>query len=122
MKITSKIQPPTMFRNRTGFEFHMFMTNETIDSYLKYKNPIFPDYINLELLKYLLSIGSCIACRIYCHNGFKDCILIADDWGIPLDSITKVERSSKFKIYHRFRKTGQDILIRINLNDEKINY
>lgn len=115
MKITYKNRLPMMFRNRTAFEFHMFMTNETIDSYLKYKNPIFPDYINLELLKYLLSIGSCIACRIYSHNGFKDCILIADDWGIPLDSITKVERTSKFKIYNRFRKTGQDILIKVNL-------
>ena len=115
MKITYKIQPPVMFRNRTAFEFQMFMTNETIDSYLKFWNPIFPDYINLELLKYLLSIGSCIACRIYYHNGFKDCILTADDSGIPLDRITKVERSSKFKIYNRFRKTGQDILIKINL-------
>lgn len=116
MKITYKIQPPRVFRNRTAFEFHMFMSNKTIDSYLNTWNPIFPVYINLELLKYLLSIGSCIACRIYCHNGFKDCILIADDWGIPLDSITKVERSSKFKIYNRFRKTGQDILIKVNLN------
>ena len=110
------------YRTKSYLSFMLFMKNQSIDSYLNSWNPIFPDYINLELLKYLLSIGSCIACRIYCHNGFKDCILIADDWGIPLDSITKVERSSKFKIYNRFRKTGQDILIRINLNDEKINY
>ena len=115
MKITYKIRPPMMFRNRTAFEFHMFMTNRTIDSYLKFWNAIFPDYINLELLKYLLSIGSCIACRIYYHNGFKDCILIADDSGVPLDHITRVERSSKFKIYNKFRKTGQDILIKVNL-------
>ena len=115
MKITYKIQPPIMFRNRTAFEFHMFMTNKTIDSYLNTWNPIFPDYINLELLKYLLSIGSCIACRIYYHNGFKDCILVADDSGIPMYNVTKVERLSKFKIYHRFKKTGQDILIKVNL-------
>lgn len=115
MKITYKIQSPMMFRNRTAFEFHMFMTNKTIDLYLNSWNPIFPDYINLELLKYLLSIGSCIACRIYYHNGFKDCILIADDLGIPLDRITKVERSSKFKICNKFRETGQDILIKVNL-------
>ena len=115
MKITYKIQPPMMFGNKTAFEFHMFMSNKIIDSYLRFWNTIFPDYINLELLKYLLSIGSCIACRIYCHNGFKDCILVADDSGISLDCITKVERSSKFKIYNRFRKTGQDILIKVNL-------
>lgn len=115
MKITYKIQPPMIFRNRTAFEFHMFMTNETIDSYLKHLNPIFPDYINLELLKYLLYIGSCIVCRIYYNNGFKDCVLIADDHGVPIYNITKVERSSKFKIYNRFRKTGQDILIKVNL-------
>lgn len=122
MKVTYKIRPPSMFRNRTAFEFHMLMSNKTIDSYLNYLNPIFPDYINLELLKYLLSIGSCIACRIYYHNGFKDCILVADDYGIPMSHVTKVERSSKFKIYHRFRKTGQDILIKINLMYEKNNY
>lgn len=115
MKITYKIQPPVMFRNRTAFEFHMFMSNKTIDSYLKCWNPIFPDYINLELLKYLLSIGSCIACRIYYHNGFKDCILVADDYGIPISHVTKVERSSKFKICNKFRKTGQDVLIKVNL-------
>ena len=115
MKITYKIRPPIMFRNRTAFEFYMFMLNKTIDSYFNTWNPIFPDYINLELLKYLLSIGSCIACRIYYHNGFRDCILIASDSGIPLDHITKTERSSKFKIYNRFRKTGQDILIKVNL-------
>ena len=115
MRITYKTRPPMMFRNRTAFEFHMFMSNGAIDSYLKSWNPIFPDYINLELLKYLLSIGSCIACRIYYRNGFKDCILVADDFGIPMSHVTKVERSSKFKIYNRFRKTGQDILIRINL-------
>lgn len=115
MRITYKIQPPIMLRHRTAFEFHMLMSNKTIDSYLRFWNAIFPDYINLELLKYLLSIGSCIACRIYYYNGFKDCILVSDDSGIPLDCITKVERSSKFKIYHRFRKTGQDILIKVNL-------
>ena len=115
MKITYKIQPPMMFRNSTAFEFHMFMTNKTIDSYFNTWNPIFPDYINLELLKYLLSIGSCVACRIYYYNGFKDCILIADDSGIPIYHITKIERSSKFKIMNRFRKTGKDILIKINL-------
>lgn len=91
------------------------MENRTIDLYLNSWNPIFPEFINLKLLKYLLSIGSCIACRIYCYNGFKDCILIADDSGMPLYHITKVERSSKFKIYNRFRKTGQDILIKVNL-------
>jgi hypothetical protein len=116
MKITYKIQPPMMFRNRTAFEFHMFMSNKTIDSYLNTWNPIFPDYINLELLKYLLSIGSCIACRVYCYNGFIDGILIADDLGMSIRHITKIERSSKFKIMNRFRKTGQDILIKVNLN------
>lgn len=116
MKNTYKIQSPRIFRNGTAFEFHMFISNKTIDSYLRFWNPIFPDYINLELLKYLLSIGSYIACRIYYHNGFKDCILIAGDSDISLDHITKVERSSKFKIYNRFRKTGQDILIKVNLN------
>ena len=54
MRITYKTRPPMMFRNRTAFEFYMFMSNESIDSYLKSWNPIFPDYINLELLKYLL--------------------------------------------------------------------
>ena len=34
MKITYKIQPSTIFENRTAFEFHMFMANKTIDSYL----------------------------------------------------------------------------------------
>jgi hypothetical protein len=116
MKITYKIQPPMMFRNRTFFEFHLSMINQTIDSYLNSWNPIFPNYINLELLKYLLSIGSCVACRIYCYNEFKDCILIAGDSGVPLDHITRVERSSKFKICDRFRKTGKDILIYVNLN------
>lgn len=116
MKITYKIQPPMIFRNRTAFEFHMFMSNKTIDSYLNSWNPTFPDYINLELLKYLLSIGSCVACRIYCHNGFIDGILIADDSDMSLHHITKVERSSKFKIMNRFRKTGKDILIKVNLN------
>ena len=116
MKITYKIQPPMIFRNRTAFEFHMFMSNKTIDSYLNSWNPTFPDYINLELLKYLLSIGSCVACRIYCHNGFIDGILIADDIGIPFSDINRVERSSKFKIKNRFRHTGQDVLIKINLS------
>ena len=98
------------------FTFHLFTRDQMVDSYINIYNPIFPDYINLELLKYLLSIGSCIACRIYYHNGFKDCILIADDSGVPLDHITRVERTSKFKICNRFRKTGKDILIKINLN------
>ena len=103
------------WRTKSYFEFKLFMENRTIDLYLNSWNPIFPEFINLKLLKYLLSIGSCIACRIYCYNGFKDCILIADDFGMPLYHITKVERSSKFKIYNIFRKTGQDILIKVNL-------
>lgn len=103
-------------RLKSYFEFNLFMNNQSIDSYINTWNPIFPDYINLELLKYLLSIGSCVACRIYYHNGFIDGIIIADDSGIPLCHITKVERSSKFKICNRFRKTGKDILIKINLN------
>ena len=103
------------YRTKSYFSFMLYMTNQSIDSYFDTWNPIFPVYINLELLKYLLSIGSCIACRIYCYNGFKDCILIAGDSGIPLNRITKIERSSKFKIYNRFRKTGQDILIKVNL-------
>lgn len=115
MRITYNIRPPITSRTEPGFEFHRFMSNVAIDSYLKSWNPIFPDYINLELLKYLLSIGSCVACRIYYHNGFKDCILVTDDSGIPMCNVTKVERTSKFKIYHRFRKTGQDILIKVNL-------
>lgn len=116
MKINYKIQPPITFRNRTAFEFHLFMSNKMIDSYLNSWKPVFPDYINLELLKYLLSIGSCIACRIYYYNGFKDCILISDDDGIPFSDINRVERSSRFKIKNRFRYTGQDILIKVNLN------
>ena len=104
------------FRLKSYFELHLFMNNQSIDDYLNTWNPIFPDYINLELLKYLLSIGSCIACRIYCYNGFIDGILIADDSGMSLHQITKVERSSKFKICNRFRKTGKDILITVNLN------
>lgn len=116
MKITYKIQPPMMFRNRTAFEFYMFMSSKTIDSYLNMWNPIFPDYINLELLKYLLSVGSCVACRIYCYNGFIDGILIADDSGMSIYNITKIERSSKFKIYNRFKRTGKDIVIKVNLN------
>ena len=115
MRLPYKIRHPMTSRTKSAFEFHMLMSNKTIDSYLKFWNPIFPDYINLELLKYLLSIGSCIACRIYYHNGFKDCILVADDSGIPMYNVTKVERLSKFKIYHRFKKTGQDILIKVNL-------
>lgn len=103
------------YRAKSYLSLMLYMTNQSIESYFNTWNPIFPDYINLKLLKYLLSIGSCIACRIYYHNGFKDCILVADDSGIPLDRIIKVERSSKFKIYDRFRKTGQDILIKVNL-------
>ena len=103
------------YRTKSFLSLMLFMKNQSIDSYLNSWNPIFSDYINLELLKYLLSIGSCIACRIYYHNGFKDCILVANDRGIPMSQITKVERSSKFKIYDRFRKTGQDILIKVNL-------
>ena len=106
MKITYKIQPPMIFRNRTAFEFHLFMSNKMIDSYLNSWNPIFLDYINLELLKYLLSIGSCVACRIYCYNGFKDCILISDNIGIPFYDINRIERSSRFKVKNRFHHTG----------------
>lgn len=116
MKITYTFKPPRLFRTKTAFEFHMFMSNKIIDTYLNTWNPIFPDYINLELLKYLLSIGSYVAGRIYCHNGFIDCILIADDLGMSICHITKIERSSKFKIINRYRKTGQDILITVNLN------
>lgn len=36
MKITYKIQPPMMLRHRTAFEFHMLMSNKTIDSYLRF--------------------------------------------------------------------------------------
>lgn len=104
------------FRLKSFLEFKLFMSGQSLDSYINTWNPIFPDYINLELLKYLLSIGSCVACRIYCHNGFIDGILIADDSGMLLDHITKIERTSKFKICNRFRKTGKDILIKINLN------
>ena len=103
------------YRTKSYLSFMLFMKNQSIDLYLNSWNPIFPDYINLDLLKYLLSIGSCIACRIYYHNGFKDCILVADDYGIPISHVTKVERSSKFKICNKFRKTGQDILIKVNL-------
>lgn len=116
MKITYKIQPPMMLRHRTAFEFHMLMSNKTIDSYLKYLNPIFPYYINLELLKYLLSIGSCVVCRIYYNNRFKDCVLIADNIGIPFSDINRIERSSRFKVKNRFRHTGQDVLIKVNLS------
>jgi hypothetical protein len=116
MKITYKIQPPMIFRNRTAFEFHLFMQNQSFNSYFNTLNPIFPDYINLELLKYLLSIGSCVACRIYCYNGFKDCVLISDNIGIPFSDINRIERSSKFKIKNRFRYTGQDVLIKVNLS------
>lgn len=116
MKITYKIQPPMIFRNRTAFEFHLFMLNKSINSYFNTWNPIFPNYINLELLRYLLSIGSRIACRIYCYNGFIDGILIADNSGMSLHHIIKVERTSKFKICNRFRNTGKDILIKVNLN------
>lgn len=104
------------YRTKSFLSFMLLMKNQSIDSYLNSWNPIFPDYINLELLKYLLSVGSCVACRIYCHNGFIDGILIADDLGISLYHITKIERTSKFKICNRFRKTGKDILIKINLN------
>lgn len=116
MKITYKTRPPRTFSNGAAFEFHWVMSNKIIDTYLNTWDPIFPDYINLELLKYLLSIGSCVACRIYCHRGFIDGILIADDLGMSICHITKIERSSKFKIINRFRKTGQDILIKVNLN------
>lgn len=116
MKLPKVIRFVSTYRLKSFFEFKLFMRGITLDEYIKTWDPIFPDYINLELLKYLLSIGSCIACRIYYHNGFKDCILIADDFGIPIGHVTKVERSSKFKIYHKFRKTGQDILIKVNLN------
>lgn len=104
------------YRAKSYLSFMLHMINQSIESYLNTWNPIFPDYINLELLKYLLSVESCVACRIYCHNGFIDGILIADDSGMSLHHITKVERSSKFKIMNRFRKTGKDILIKVNLN------
>lgn len=116
MKITCKSQPYRIFRTRTAFEFHLFMLNKFINSYFNTWNPIFPNYINLELLRYLLSMGSCVACRIYCYNGFIDSILIADDSGMPLHHIIKIERTSKFKICNRFRNTGKDILIKVNLN------
>lgn len=103
-------------RLKSYFEFHLFMNSQSIDDYINIWNPLFPDYINLDLLRYLLSIGSCIACRIYYHNGFIDGIFIADDLGMSMRHITKIERSSKFKIYNRFRKTGKDTLIKINLN------
>lgn len=64
-------------------------------------NPIFLKYINLELLKYLLSIGSNVACRIYFNNKFCDCIVIANDIGFNFSYITKVERTSFFKIMQR---------------------
>lgn len=104
------------YRAKSYLSLMLYMTNQSIESYFNTWNTIFPDYINLELLKYLLSIGSCVACRIYCYNGFIDGILIADDSGMSLQHITKIERSSKFKICDRFRKTGKDILIKINLN------
>lgn len=104
------------FRLKSFFEFQLFMRCQSLDSYINTWNPIFPDYINLELLKYLLSIGSCIACRIYCYNGFKDCILISNDNGIPFSDINRIERSSKFKVKNRFHHTGQDVLIKVNLN------
>lgn len=103
-------------RLKSFLEFYLFMSGQSLDSYINTWNPLFLDYINLELLRYLLSIGSCIACRVYCYNGFIDGILIADDLGMSIRHITKIERSSKFKIMNRFRKTGQDILIKVNLN------
>lgn len=103
-------------RLKSFFEFKLFMNNQNIDSYLNAWNPLFPDYINLNLLRYLLSIGSKVACRIYCYNGFKDCILISDDKGIFFSDIHKVERSSRFKIKNRFYHTGEDVLIKVNLS------
>lgn len=98
------------------FAFHLFLSSQMVNFYINMYNPLFPDYINLDLLRYLLSIGNNVACRIYYYNGFKDCILISDDNGIPFSDINRVERSSRFKIKNRFRYTGQDILIKVNLN------
>lgn len=92
------------------------MSGQSIDNYINTWDPLFPDYINLDLLRYLLSIESHVACRIYCYHGFKDCILISDDNGIPFSDINRVECSSIFKIKNRFHHTGQDVLIKINLN------
>lgn len=103
-------------RLKSYFEFTLFMSSQNIDSYINTWNPLFPDYINLDLLRYLLSIGSHVACRIYCYDGFKDCILISDDNGMPFSDINQVERSSRFKIKNRFYQTGQDVLIKVNLN------
>lgn len=103
-------------RLKSFLEFKLFMSGQNLDSYINTWNPLFPDYINLELLKYLLSIGSHVACRIYCYNGFKDCILISDNNGMSFSDINKVERSSRFKIKNRFRHTGQNVLIKINLS------
>lgn len=96
--------------------FHLFMSGQMLDSYINIYNPLFPNYINLDLLKYLLSIGSNVACRIYYCNGFKDCILMLDDKGIPFSDIKRIERSSRFKIKNRFRHTGKDILVKVNLS------
>lgn len=87
-----------------------------VNFYINMYNPLFPDYINLNLLRYLLSIGNNVACRIYYCNGFKDGILMLDDKGIPFSDIKRTERSSRFKIKNRFHHTGQDILIKINLS------
>lgn len=106
----------SQFRLKSYFEFQLFMNNQSIDSYINTWNPLFPDYINLDLLRYLLSIGSCVVCRIYCYNGFKDCILISGDNGIPFSDIKRIERSSRFKIKNRFRHIGKDILIKVDLN------
>lgn len=103
-------------RLKSFLEFKLFMNGQSLDSYINTWNPYFPDYINLELLRYLLSIGSNVACRIYCYNGFKDCILISDDKGIFFSDIHKVERSSRFRIKNRFRHTGKDILVKVNLS------
>lgn len=98
------------------FAFHLLLSSQMVNFYINMYNPLFPDYINLNLLRYLLSIGNNVACRIYYCNGFKDGILMLDDKGIPFSDIKRTERSSRFKIKNRFRHTGQDILIKINLS------
>lgn len=116
MKLSKKIYFNTQSRLKSFLEFQLFMSGQSLDSYINNLNPLFPDYVNLDLLRYLLSIGSSVACRIYCYNGFKDCILISDNIGIPFSDINRIERSSRFKVKNRFRHTGQDVLIKVNLS------
>lgn len=109
------MKPPKKYFNTqsrfTSFlEFKLFMSGQNLDSYINNLNPLFPDYINLELLKYLLSIGSNVACRIYFNNNFCDCIIIASDIGYDFSSIIKVERTSFFKIIQRCRNIKSENL------------